>query len=46
MQEADDAYSRGSDDLADGRFAEAVAHFTQAIDTDRVNRFETTAVCN
>jgi len=34
VQEADDAYSRGIDNLADGRFAEAVADFTQAIELD------------
>jgi tetratricopeptide (TPR) repeat protein len=34
MQGADDAYSRGIDNLADGRFAEAVADFTQAIELD------------
>ena len=34
MQEADDAYSRGIDNLADGRFAEAVAEFTQTIELD------------
>ena len=34
MKEADDAYSRGIDKLPDGRFAEAVADFAQAIELD------------
>ncbi len=32
VQEAGDAYSRGIDNLADGRFAEAIADFARAIE--------------
>ncbi len=34
MQQADDAYNRGVGNLADGRFADAIADFTQAIEFD------------
>jgi tetratricopeptide (TPR) repeat protein len=34
VQETDDVYSRGIDNLACGRFPEAVADFTQAIKLD------------
>ncbi len=34
MQGADDAYSRGIDNLAGGPFAAAIADFTQAIELD------------
>ncbi len=34
MQGTDDAYYRGVDNLLEGRFADAIADFTQAIEFD------------
>ncbi len=41
MQGTDDAYYRGVDNLLEGRFADAIADFTQAIEFDpqRVNAY-------